>query len=282
MNIALVICLILVAVKCVLGSSGAGILNQISMMSVGKHSSGRRTKETTMYINEFEEIPSIKEAIDHVLRARQIAVIRLRNCTVVAYNTPHTEKYALQHAIGCSPLHMVFQPRYHLLVTGIVGDCRLVAKYVKQIVLNATVEYMTLPTAERVAFKLGNYLKAFSSRRQLACHAFIIDSGCRSSSDSTENKIAAKVYEVNTAGSYCEVLCGTAGSNMMSGGKILQREYRGDLTLDESKELLSEVFNASAHTDIDEQYSTELHKGRGLLLYDASYRSFIFPDFPSH
>lgn len=252
---------------CYVVSTGLGILNHLNMLSVGKRS-GRRTRESTVYryLDEFEELPSVKAAVDLVLGARQIAVLRLSNGTLVAYTTPRVGEHVLQHAIGCAPLHRVVDPRYHLLVTGVVGDCRKVVKHVKQLALNHSMEFLTPPTAEMIADSLGDYLKSCSQGRQLACHAFIIDSGYISSSAPTVAS-RGKVLEVNTAGSYSQVVCGTAGFNMIPGGTIMQREYCDGLSLSDCKVLLSRVFNASAEADT----------GTSI---DSSYRFFVLPDVP--
>lgn len=264
MNSSLIgISLFVVALICVL-STGLGILNHMNMLSVGKRS-GRRTRESTAYryFDEFEELPAVKAAVDLVLGARQIAVLRLSNGTLVAYAAPRVEEHVLQHAIGCAPLHRVVDSRYHFLVTGVVGDCRKVVKHVKQLVLNHSMEYLTPPTAEMIADSLGDHLKS-SQGRQLACHAFIIDSGCISNSASTAAS-RGKVLEVNTAGSYSQVVCGTAGFNMIPGGTIMQLEYSDGLSLNDCKVLMSRVFNASAEMGMSTDYS---------------YRFFVLPDVP--
>jgi len=263
MNSSLIgISLFVVASICIL-STGLGITNHMNMLSVGKRSGRRIIRESTAYryFDEFEELPSVKAAVDLVLGARQIAVLRLSNGTLVAYTTPRVGEHVLQHAIGCAPLHRVVDSRYHLLVTGVVGDCRKVVKHVKQLVLNHSMEYLTPPTAEMIADSLGDHLKS-SQGRQLACHAFIIDSGFISSSASTAAS-RGKVLEVNTAGSYSQVVCGTAGFNMIPGGTIMQREYCDGLSLNDCKVLMSRVFNASAETGAD-----------------CSYRFFVLPDVP--
>lgn len=255
------ISLFVVALICIV-STGFGILNHMNMLSVGKRS-GRRTRESTVYryLDEFEELPAVKAAIDLVMGARQIAVLRMSNGTLVAYNTPRVGKHTLQHAIDCAPLHRVVDPRYHLLVTGVVGDCRKVVKHVKQLVLNHSMEFLTPPTAEMIAHSLRDHLKS-SQGRQLACHAFIIDSGYISSSDTTA-ATRGKVLEVNTAGSYSQIVCGTAGFNMIPGGTIMQREYCDGLSLNDCKMLMSRVFNASEETNTSA---------------DCSYRFFVLPD----
>jgi len=256
-----------------LGFTGLGILNDVNMLSVGKHY-GRRIRESTVYryFDEFEEVPAVKAAVDLVMAARQIAVFRLSNGTLVAYKISSGGEYVLQHPIGCAPLHRVVDPRYHLLVTGVVGDCRKAVKYVKQMVLNHSMEYLIPPTAELIAASLGEHMKQCSRGRQLACHAFIVDSGYLTSSSSTAFS-KGKVLEVNTAGSHSQVMCGTAGFNMMPGGMIMQREYRDGLSLKDCKILLSRVFNVSAETDMCKD-AIEPHDD------GASYRFFVLPDVP--
>lgn len=134
---------------------------------------------STNLFDEYGDIPSIKEAYNQITKAKQIVVLRTINSTIIGYQLDSSANTRLEYSIGCKSFYMLQSPRHHILITGVIPDCRSVVRYTKQIVLNHTIEYASLPSGYYIAQRLSEYLQSssISSSRPLACHTFIIDSG---------------------------------------------------------------------------------------------------------
>jgi 20S proteasome alpha/beta subunit len=101
-----------------------------------------------------------------------------------------------------------------LLITGLAGDARSVVRHAKQVVLNHTVAFDTVPTGYFIAHEVGKYLQEFTVNgrtRPLACHVFIADGFNEKS-----------LYEIDAAGNVAQIWAGVGGKYMESGRDILE------------------------------------------------------------
>lgn len=245
------------------------------------------TSVTTVF-DEFGSLPQVKYAYQAISHSRRVATFRRQNATVVAYTLPSGD--GLQQSIGCKPLYMLEVPLesgpcHHLLLTGIAGDCRIVVRHMKQMVLNHTMEFDASPSGDYLAAKLGSLLQSHTSGggRLLAAHCFLISTPHASIDDSTGTSITTEpaskgtIFEVSATGSVSQVQGGTAGGmHMQHARRLLEERYEAELSVNSSRALLFDVFNATSGTnDRDEEVSLQHNEHSG-----PSFHYVEIPDNP--
>lgn len=197
---------LLLQLACVALTSGDGLL-----VSPVYHMLGLSISKSTRYIRrdppaaKFDEygLPQLENTNKAIEQAKQIVVVRAKNATVVAYQADKTN--TLQVPIGVQRFHSLISPYRQILLTGMVGDCRAVVRFAKQMVLNYTVEFDGFPEVKYIADKLGEFLirkAAEGGSRHLACHIFLIGS---------DRGQPGVLFEVSPAGTVSQILGGTAG-----------------------------------------------------------------------
>ena len=252
-------------------------------------------KDVAVDFEEDIELPHIQRAYQAIARSKQVVTFRTTNTTVIAHQIDKKARSNLQQAIGCLPLYILNSPsqndlssvRHHVLLTGVAGDCRVTVRFLKQIVLNYTMEFEGAPSGRFIATKLGAFLQQHGTGkgRPLACHCFIISSpeaitsaASESAFDSQQNITACgtahsvlmdlasstegSIYEVNIMGDINKVRGGTAGGvNMKSSKQLLDQLYSANLTVQESKDLIWKVLTAKAHKNGGEKVSFDESSG---------------------
>mmetsp|Transcript_24737 Transcript_24737/g.41241 ORF Transcript_24737/g.41241 Transcript_24737/m.41241 type:complete len:379 (-) Transcript_24737:641-1777(-) len=236
----------LVGLSAVRGIRFHALFNSLAI-SIGRsnRNTGRREK-TVATFDEYGILPQVEHAYTAVNKARQIIVFRTHNATIAAYRMHSYEQQPILYgSLGCKPLHTLtdshlkiltadpnFEQQNCLLLTGISGDCRMVARYAKQVVVNHTVAYATPPTGRFIAEKLGALLQSHTggSSRPLACHCFVISYASPGASlplinNSTEPlTTASKVFNATGASNFSvsqlSSASTTAGAELCAGINI--------------------------------------------------------------
>jgi 20S proteasome alpha/beta subunit len=243
--------------------------------------------EISTTFDEFGSLPEVQNVYQAISCSKQILVLRMPNASFVAIEMPTTSISSSQIAVGCNPIYPLgdsvyqsvrsvsidveegkpstasrttFFPSLHLLLTGIAGDCRVVVRFLKQLVLNHSIDFGCQPTGSYVAEQLGLFLQSRAGgggggSRMLATHCYIISSKQKetTSIDSfvTGNSFAevlqrqkqGTVFEVSAVGSVSEVLAGTTGGKVLHvSRKVLDERYKLNFTLEECKNLAYKVF----------------------------------------
>jgi 20S proteasome alpha/beta subunit len=177
-----------------------------------------------------------KEAIESV--PRTLVVMRTKNCTIVAFTAP--AEMGLLIPVSTSTVVPLVTPHIHMAVTGWAADNRLLRRYLREIVVNHTMEFVAPPSARFLAEKAGKFMErhVFGNGRLLASHAFIIDTRSRSlpsaepastnqtchdtsnttqtfrdydATDIIEEMKRPIIYEIDPEGTVKAVLAGVAG-----------------------------------------------------------------------
>lgn len=127
-----------------------------------------RRQKTVASFDEFGALPQVQNAYAAVNRAKPVVAFRTGNATVVAFRLYEAESKQLFVAMGCDPLQSLTSAewvpgssdrrrQHFLLVSGIAGDCRMVARHAKELVLNHTVAFAAPPTGLYIAERLGKH-----------------------------------------------------------------------------------------------------------------------------
>ena len=221
-------------------------------------------EQPTLY-DQYGSIPQVKNAYQAISKARPVVTLRTENSTIVAFKTDQTN--LLRLFSGCKPLYLISSPlahtqRHHILLTGVAGDCRMVVRFVKQLVLNHTAEFSASPTGHYIATNLGEYLQSCMSGteagRILAAHCFIISSPSSQKRETgLELAPAGSIYEITAVGGVSQISAGLAGGEVMQLGKqLLLDQYKLNMTAMDRKSMIESVFKTmlkAAAAEADDQ-----------------------------
>ncbi len=159
-----------------------------------------------------------KQSMDssYKVMAQSTPIIALRTCnaTIVAYFDPFFNTSKLQTGIGSQHFNSLADSTQHVVVTGLVGDCRLVVRYAKQVAVNHTAEFGCLPTGNFIAQKLSAHVQKIGREGYLTCHSLIIDS----------RPGVGTIHEVSAVGAVSEVRGAVAGGPLMQEMKEAREE----------------------------------------------------------
>ncbi len=168
-----------------------------------------------------KHIEETDEAIEEV--PRTLLVLRSANSTIVAFTAP--SEMGLLIPIGSAVVTPLVSPHIHLAVTGWAGDGRKLRRYLREVTVNHTVNFAGPPSARYLAEKASEYVSYFSrgkNFRNLACHAFILDTRQSTLKSSITNSTTTAdisvelmkhhmIYEIDTLGWPRAVVGGVAG-----------------------------------------------------------------------
>ncbi|KAJ1432280.1 hypothetical protein B484DRAFT_429945 [Ochromonadaceae sp. CCMP2298] len=266
--------------------SGPLLLFPSLLLSVSRQRfANSRRQRTVASFDEFGALPQVQNAYAAINRAKPVVAFRTANATVVAFRLYESESKQLFVSMGCDPLQSLTSAewvpgssdrrrQHFLLVSGIAGDCRMLSRHAKELVLNHTVAFAAPPTGLYIAERL-------------------VRQGPRSAlgPPGAQGTIQGKqgtIYEVSCAGGVWRIAAGMAGRGMLAGKKMLEDLYPEELldcqkrevdgggssgtqmSLDECKRMVSQVFQGRSPTDRakDEEKSEE----------PVSFKFFVFPD----
>ena len=255
-------------------------INSVLYVSKYKSVSNSDSKSLSFFdtpvslFDEYGSIPQLEGACLAISKCSSVAVVTGVNFTLVAYKlSDGSDPTFSSHQISpdSKPLHVLINPFQHILLTGIVGECKKVSIFAKEVVLNHTIEYGVPPTGLFIANKVGKYLQTFLSgeTRPLACHCFILSSVEKDhfskysnnnmselSSDKCQQYILDRnnmiIFEVLPDGLVTQVYAGIAGGNIDS--SYLNDEYRRNCTSDEAKSLIDKLFHMNSNESINIRY----------------------------
>jgi len=231
---------------------GANVFRRSFSFAVSRNNRRQKNKNAIPTWNlhaDYDADESISNAYKAISNSKQVATFRSQNRTVIAYGVTSLAGPLMQESLGCKPLHTLLPSKNHanqqyLLITGVSGDCRSAVRYLKQVALNHTFDFIVPPSGEYLANKLGSYLQEQRGNRPLAVHAFII-----SPYKSQAQKKAAiveipSIFEVGATGTVSRVRGGTIGGpHMQKARQYLESNYKDSQTDEEVKCLLSKLFD---------------------------------------
>lgn len=230
----------------------------------------------TLY-DEYGSIPQVQNCYKAIAQAKPVVIFRRASATVVGFERKRSHN-SLQVDGAFDPIHVVSLPfgrhkiKNYLVLTGVVGDCRTIVQYVKQIALNHTIEFEAAPSPEFLATSLGEFMQSYLSGagRMLAAHCFIISTGLpvqyepsfanRDNIDSqmsqgrrTPSAVSTKagvIYEVTAVGGADKVLAGVVGGHHAAAAKRALREnYRPQIDESASQSLVKRVLYLASRGD---------------------------------
>jgi len=196
--------------------------------------------------DEFGNLPLLREVYEKGLSLAPTCIaVRCANATVFAYHWDSVVR-SLQVPLGGKPMNMLIAPRQYLMVTGFAGDCRVVTRFARQVVLNHTVSFNTAPTGEYIAQRVSAFLQRATmtpGMRPFCCHAFV--------GDAATLQAKGSLHEVDTAGRIARVYAGIAGRGMTKGRSVLREALTSQkvncstgittLSIDEAKALARSI-----------------------------------------
>lgn len=183
----------------------AGFLLRSLSFAIPKHSRGRESSNVAFDKNGVQ----LKEHSihDQLSQSSPIVILQGDNCTLISYISDPDKKSNLQESICSSHLYSLADSSQRILITGIIGDCRLVVRHVKLLSANHLAELGALPTGSYLASKLSRFLAQKSRQGEyLTVHAFIIDN---------RNNVPTTIHEVSSSGDVSLVRGGAAGGRKM-------------------------------------------------------------------
>lgn len=170
-------------------------------------------REAITTFDESGGLPQLGYTYKAIQAALPMIAIRIQNNgTLLTFATMNVSRLVIPS--GCEPLSTLVNPWQHIYLTGIAGDCRIITRLAKTIVLDYTVAFTVPPPSLYIVRELSKVLQDATlsgGMRPYACHLFIIDA------------INKELYEVDAAGTISRIFGGVAG-RMMSVGKQLLEE----------------------------------------------------------
>mmetsp|Transcript_7053 Transcript_7053/g.7160 ORF Transcript_7053/g.7160 Transcript_7053/m.7160 type:complete len:272 (-) Transcript_7053:671-1486(-) len=202
-------------------------------------SAGTRSRSSgpAVEFDEFGGLPQLENTYKAIAKASTVVAIRTVNATLLSFTVKNSS--ALQVPIGVQSLNSLTNSGHYLLITGLAGDARSVVRHAKQVVLNHTVAFDTVPTGYFIAHEVGKYLQEFTVNgrtRPLACHVFIADGYNEKS-----------LYEIDAAGNVAQIWAGVGGKYMESGRDILENRLNGAAvsSIDEAKIIAESILQGN-------------------------------------
>eukprot|EP01032_Pedospumella_encystans_P028022 gene28022-31651_t len=192
---------------------GASVFRRSFSFAVSRNNKRQTNKNDIPAWNfhgDYDADESISNAYKAISSSKQVVTFRSQNRTIIAHGVTPVGGPLIQESLGCRPLHTLLPidgnntNQKYLLITGVAGDCRSAVRYLKQVALNHTFEFVVPPSGEYLANKLGAYLQEQRGSRPLAVHAFVI-SPCNSRAE------IPAIFEVGATGSVNSVRGGTIG-----------------------------------------------------------------------
>ena len=266
--------------------------------------------QPTIY-DEYGSIPQVRHCYKAIARASPVVVFRRENVTVVGYGIRRNEN-GLQIGRGFEPIHTISLPidrtkvRHHIVLTGQIGDCRTIVKFVKQVALNHTVDFEAAPSAEYLATSLGEFMQSYmsSAGRMLAAQCYIISSRFSSQYDQilkdkedSQRRSCANIdadttvtrntnseaiitgiavpmgtlYEVTAVGGVERVVSGViGGQHLLAAKKILHAVDLSTLNSSASKDLAQRIIHLTSRGNSHEYMEFE-DKDENLNLVNLQY-----------
>lgn len=181
-------------------------------LAVSKSARNRPSGDAVVEFDEFGGLPQLQNTYRAIAKSSTIVAIRSTNATLLSYTAKNVS--ALQMPVGAQSLNSLNNPRQYLLITGLAGDARCVIRHAKQVALNFTIAFETVPSGRYIADEVGKFLQGYTVQagmRPLACHTFIAD-GVNEKS----------LYEIDAAGNVAQIWAGVAGGNMAAGRNVLE------------------------------------------------------------
>jgi 20S proteasome alpha/beta subunit len=188
------------------------ISNALFSLAVSKSARSRPSGDAVVEFDEFGGLPQLQNTYRAIAKSSTIVAIRSTNATLLSYTAKNVS--SLQVPVGAQSLNSLNNPRQYLLITGLAGDARCVIRHAKQVALNYTIAFETVPSGRYIADEVGKFLQGYTVQtgmRPLACHTFIADGANEKS-----------LYEIDAAGNVAQIWAGVAGGNMASGRNILE------------------------------------------------------------
>ena len=228
------------------GLWGPLLAGAVSSRGGNKRGSPRATDpEAPVDVSSFDaegELPLFKTARRLLGKASPVVALRFcevhetegrkrGNGTLLAWGFDVTSPFEIRmHAQTLSSLGHPYQ---RLLVTGVAGDCRIVSRFVKQTALNHTVEFNSFASGAHLATQLAEFMQsaAMNGDRPLVCHALICSG------------IDATLHSIEPSCQVTEVTAANAGREADLGKRLLDAEYRSNVTLDEALGLARRIVN---------------------------------------
>lgn len=282
--------LLLLHISTSTSSSGSRLGGVLLFSSLSRKAGYRNKRVVYKSIEEDGSLSMLTQAQTAVERgSRTVMVLRLQNSSVVA--ATHSLEPLLQVPFGArlmTPLLSHPNTTLHLLTTGLVGDCRYLTRYMREVALNFTMDFHCPPPLSFLADKALQFMQklAFASdTRALAVHVFILDT----------SKEDGGMYEITASLQLRKVRGGVAGkdqekyfqsledkiyelnkskesSSADSNSKHEGEEYLRGWTEDQAKEVLEEVLRPALQdysvpsTAEDQEQTTEGSYVRFLIL----------------
>jgi 20S proteasome alpha/beta subunit len=188
------------------------ISDTLFSLAVSKSARNRPSGEAVVEFDEFGGLPQLLNTYQAIAKSSTIVAIRSTNATLLSYTAKNVS--TLQIPIGAQSLNSLNNPQQYLLITGLAGDARSVIRHAKQVALNYTIAFESVPSGRYIAEEVGKFLQGYTVQagmRPLACHTFIAD-GVNEKS----------LYEIDAAGNVAQIWAGVAGGNMAAGRNILE------------------------------------------------------------
>lgn len=188
------------------------ISDALFSLAVSKSARSRPSGDAVVEFDEFGGLPQLQNTYRAIAKSSTIVAIRSTNATLLSYTAKNVS--SLQIPVGAQSLNSLNNPRQYLLITGLAGDARCVIRHAKQVALNYTIAFETVPSGRYIADEVGKFLQGYTVQtgmRPLACHTFIADGANEKS-----------LYEIDAAGNVAQIWAGVAGGNMATGRNILE------------------------------------------------------------
>jgi 20S proteasome alpha/beta subunit len=181
-------------------------------LAVSKSARNRHSGDAVVEFDEFGGLPQLQNTYHAISKSSTIVAIRSTNATLLSFTAKNIS--TLQIPIGAQSLNSLNNPQQYLLITGLAGDARCVIRHAKQVALNYTIAFETVPSGRYIADEVGKFLQGYTVQagmRPLACHTFIAD-GVHEKS----------LYEIDAAGNVAQIWAGVAGGNMVTGRSVME------------------------------------------------------------
>lgn len=192
-------------------------------------------KSTTTNPHEFEH--AYIRQYDIINQGMQFAspvvVLKYSNNSILVSYLPLDNDTSSLSLTKVQPIHRLLNTNMTLIMTGMIGDCRLVRKSIDKSVLEYIRDFDKAPTASYIANEMISniFLKYRRSLdvRPLILHCYLID---------RDNNV---IYDVDPLGVVDEVDYGVAGRHASNGMDSLDDRYYDNMTLNNATDLASEV-----------------------------------------
>ena len=261
MSIVIKVCTAILAFSALCGAS---VFRRSFSFAVSRNNRRQTNKNAIPAWNfhgDYDADESISSAYKAISNSKQVATFRSQNRTIIAYGVASLVGPLIQESLGCKPLHTLLpidennSNQQYLLITGVAGDCRSAVRYLKQVALNHTFDFVVPPSGEHLANKLGAYLLEQRGSRPLAVHAFVI-SPCKSRAE------IPTIFEVGATGCVNSVRGGTIGGlHMQKARQHLESGYKDNLTVEGEQSLLSKLFDPQLGGSDDSDASASIWSG---------------------